>query len=67
LLQEIFYLWRPFLADPSDDMILELAFAADCQYIVTHNVRHFAGCERFGVEAITPGDFLALLRKAGKP
>ena len=62
--QEIFYLWRPLLADPSDDMILELAFAADCRYIVTHNVRHFAGCERLGIEAITPRDFLALVRKA---
>src|SRR5437667_10646490 len=27
-LQEIHFLWRPFLADPDDDMILELAFAA---------------------------------------
>jgi predicted nucleic acid-binding protein len=66
-LQEIFYLWRPFLVDPGDDMILELAFAADCHYIVTHNVRHFAGCEKLGIEAITPRDFLALLRKADKP
>src|SRR4051812_34038640 len=30
-LQEIFFLWRPFLPDPADDMILELAFAAKCQ------------------------------------
>src|SRR5437764_11021048 len=49
-LQDIFYLWRPFLVDPSDDMILELAFAADCRYIVTYNVRHFAGCEKLGIE-----------------
>src|SRR5688500_18492622 len=42
-LQDIFFLWRPFLPDPGDDMILELAFAAQCRYVVTHNVRHFAG------------------------
>jgi PIN domain len=30
-LQDIFFLWRPFLPDPNDDMILELAFAANCQ------------------------------------
>ena len=45
------------LPDPDDDMILELAFAANCRYIVTHNVRDFAGCERLGVTAITPHDF----------
>ena len=27
-LQEIHFLWRPFLPDPNDDMVLELAFAA---------------------------------------
>ena len=25
-LQEIHFLWRPFLPDPEDDMVLELAF-----------------------------------------
>jgi len=36
-LQEVHFLWRPFLADADDDMVLELAFAAGCPYIVTHN------------------------------
>ena len=26
------------LSDPNDDMILELAVAAGCRYIVTHNI-----------------------------
>ena len=47
-------------------MILELAFAGGCRYIVTHNVRHFTGCESFGIDAITPGDFLAIVKKAGQ-
>jgi predicted nucleic acid-binding protein len=55
---EIYFLWRPQLKDPGDDMLLELAVKAGCQYIVTHNGRDFAGCERFGVQAITPGAFL---------
>ena len=55
---EIFFLWRPYLKDPGDDMLLELAVKAGCQYIVTHNERDFAGCERFGVKAVTPGAFL---------
>lgn len=59
---EIFFLWRPYLKDPGDDMLLELAVKAGCQYIVTHNGRDFAGCERFGVQSITPG---ALLRHIG--
>ena len=61
-LQEIHFLWRPFLADPEDDMVLELAFAAGCRYIVTHNHRDFRGCERFGIEITSPATFLNLIR-----
>ncbi len=61
-LQEIHFLWRPFLPDADDDMLLELAFAAGCRYIVTHNVKDFHGSEELGVNAITPGDFLKLIR-----
>jgi predicted nucleic acid-binding protein len=63
-LQEIHFLWRPFLSDPEDEFILELAFAAHAHYIVTHNTRDFAGCERLGVTAITPRDFLTIIRKS---
>jgi predicted nucleic acid-binding protein len=62
-LQDIFFLWRPFLPDPNDDMILELAFAANCRYIVTHNLKDFRGCQQLGVEAITPRDYLATITK----
>jgi len=50
----VYYLWRPFLPDPHDDMVLELAVSAECNFIVTYNISDFAGIERFGVEAITP-------------
>jgi predicted nucleic acid-binding protein len=42
---QIFFLWRPYLKDPRDDMVLELAVKAGCQFIVTYNLRDFAGCE----------------------
>jgi hypothetical protein len=48
-------------------MILELAFAASCRYVVTHNVRHFAGSERLGVQALTPGEFLRVLAQQPAP
>lgn len=56
--QPIYFLWRPQLRDPKDDMVLELAANAACPFIVTFNTRDFAGCERFGVQAITPAQFL---------
>ena len=61
-LQEIHFLWRPFLADPDDDMVLELAFAAGCHYIVTHNVKDFHGSGQLGVEALSPRDYLKLIK-----
>ena len=54
----IFFLWRPFLRDPKDDMVLELAVKAECHYIVTFNAKDFAGIEQFGLEALSPADFL---------
>jgi len=57
---EIYYLWRPQLKDPGDDMVLELAVTASCNYIVTHNVKDFKGIENFGVQAITPKEFLKM-------
>jgi putative PIN family toxin of toxin-antitoxin system len=59
-LQEIHFLWRPFLPDPEDDMVLELAFAAGSQYIVTYNRRDFRGCEALGIALISLSDFLKL-------
>ena len=62
-LQEVFFRWRPALPDADDDLILELAVAAGCRYIVTHNLRDFRGTEQWGIAAVTPGDFLKLINK----
>jgi putative PIN family toxin of toxin-antitoxin system len=56
--RKVYFLWRPFLRDAKDDMLLELAVAGRCRYVVTFNVRDFKGVEQFGMEAITPKDFL---------
>ena len=61
-LQDVHFLWRPFLKDPHDDMVLECAVAASCKYIVTHNVKDFRRSEQLGVTAITPAEFLQLLK-----
>ena len=61
-MQEIHFLWRPFLADADDDMVLELAFAAGCRHIITHNVQDFRGSEQLGVTAVSPRAFLSLIR-----
>ena len=56
--QIIHFLWRPKLRDPADEFILELAVAARCDAIVTHNVRDFAGAGTFGVKVATPAAFI---------
>jgi putative PIN family toxin of toxin-antitoxin system len=55
---QIFFLWRPFLPDPKDDMVLELAVKAGCDNVITYNLRDFAGIEKFGLRAIEPVEFL---------
>ena len=59
--QDIHFLWRPTLTDPKDELVLELAMAARCAVIVTHNVRDFAGIGRFTVRVLSPAEFLALV------
>ncbi|MDQ2667018.1 MAG: putative toxin-antitoxin system toxin component, PIN family [Gemmatimonadota bacterium] len=54
----IFYLWRPLLRDPRDDLVLELAAEAHVTCIVTHNLRDFIGTAQFGIEVLSPGAFL---------
>ena len=64
-LHEIYYLWRPLLRDPSDEMVAELAVKARVRYVITHNIKDFDGLtDQFGIEVITPGALLQFLRKA---
>ena len=56
--QSIYFLWRPVLRDPGDDFVLEAAVHAQCDTIVTFNVRDFSGAQRFRIRVQTPPQFL---------
>ena len=58
----VHFLWRPHLPDPGDDLVLEVALAGAAPFIITHNVRDFAGTESLGIRAVTPDAFLSMLR-----
>jgi len=60
---KISFVWRPTLSDVNDELVLELAVTAGCEYIVTHNVSDFKGADRFGIQAVTPGEFLQIIRE----
>ena len=61
--QSLYFRWRPWLPDAKDDMILELAIAANAVYIVTFNLKDFGNIESFGVKAVLPSEFLEVVRK----
>ena len=63
--QQIFYLWRPLLRDPKDDMVAEVAVAGGAEAVVTHNRKDFSGLEQFGVRVVSPQEFLQMI--GGRP
>lgn len=62
-LHEVYFLWRPLLRDPKDEMVAEVAVKAGCRHIVTYNLRDFGGVEAFGIAAVRPHDFLLALNE----
>jgi predicted nucleic acid-binding protein len=59
--QRVFFLWRPWLKDPQDDMMLEAAVASQSRSIITHNLRDFTGSEieaYLGIVPLRPHEFL---------
>lgn len=60
--QPIFFLWRPFLRDPADDMVAEVGFAAGAEAIITYNRRDFVGVESLGLAVLSPHDLLKRTR-----
>jgi putative PIN family toxin of toxin-antitoxin system len=57
--------WRPYLKDPGDDFILELAVQSQSEYVITYNKGDFAGIEDFGISLLTPKEFLELIGEIG--
>lgn len=56
---EVRFTWRPQLADPGDEMVLEAAVNGRADALVTHNLADFASAApRFGVVLLRPGELL---------
>jgi putative PIN family toxin of toxin-antitoxin system len=58
---QIYFLWRPYLSDPRDDMLLELGIRVNAEYIITYNENDFKNVEQFGIQIIAPAQFLRLI------
>jgi putative PIN family toxin of toxin-antitoxin system len=57
--QSIYFLWRPFLTDANDDMVLEVAVNANVGAIITFNPKDFQGVKKsFGIDIFTPKEYL---------
>ncbi len=54
-------MWRPFLKDSKDDLVLEVAVESQSNYIITYNKKDFVGVEQFGLKVLTPKVFLEKL------
>ena len=59
--RNIFFRSRPLLSDPGDEFVLELAIASRADFIVTYNIRDYRGTGAYGVNAVTPAQFLEVL------
>lgn len=56
---EMYFLWRPQLRDPADEMVLETAVNAEATAIVTYNIKDFGEAPgRFGLALWTPAQAL---------
>ena len=55
---------RPLSKDENDDMVLDVAINGDADAVVTNNIKDFrAAAERFGIQVLTPREFLIAFRK----
>lgn len=54
---EVWFLWRPQLRDPGDELVLEAAVNGRAEAIATFNRRDFLpGAARFGVDVLLPAE-----------
>lgn len=56
---EVRFAWRPQLADPNDEMVLDAAVNGQADALITHNLADFAVvAPRFGLMLLSPGELL---------
>lgn len=56
---EVHFRWRPQLADPSDELVLEAAVNGRADVLVTHNLRDFQrAASKFKLKILTPQECL---------
>lgn len=60
---EVHFRWRPQLADPKDEMVLEAAINGSADALVTYNVRDFLGASSsFGLRILRPAELIFGMR-----
>jgi predicted nucleic acid-binding protein len=59
---DAWFLWRPQLRDPGDEMVLEAAVSGRAAAIVTFNRRHYGPTVgRFGIDVLLPAEAIRRL------
>ena len=60
---EIYFVWRPQLHDPNDEMVLEAAINGQAEAIVTFNRRDYGTVpEQFGIKVVSPAEALRSIK-----
>jgi len=61
---EVRFAWRPQLADPKDEMVLDAAVNGRADALIMHNLADFAMvAPRFGLTLLPPGELLRRIRR----
>jgi putative PIN family toxin of toxin-antitoxin system len=61
---ETYFLWRPQLRDPADELVLDAAVNGRADAIVTFNMKDFGAVPaRFGIELLLPAEALRRLKR----
>lgn len=59
-----YFLWRPQLRDPDDEMVLDAAINGGAKAVITFNVQDFLlASTQFNVQVLTPAEVLRQLRR----